>query len=217
MTSNHESQLEPLLVEFFRAEMPAELRSPEFDVPDAKAVSETVTVDDAHVAHLPADAGSPVVVGSRPTGPSGLAVVVVVAACLLAVVFTIPGGPATPVRDSDGVAASSDADTGDAAPAALEPAFTLETDDVFVERVDGRVETFGAERIETSRGPVELRTVRETSNVSVFNPETGNGVDVTSEVLDIEIVPIDDPEEPVGDEFPDPRDDAPLPPEFGSP
>lgn len=199
-----DDRIESLLVDFFRAEMPEEFRDePVDEVRPAAPVARPSTAPRTAAPRTAAP------VATR-RGANGLVGLVIAGACLavLFIATNIVRGPSPTSSPGD---PDSVADAGPTAAAADDrPVFHLSEEDLFVESVEGHVENLAGERFDTERGPVELRAVRETTNVSAFDPSSGIGVDLETQILDIEIVPID-PEAP--NDEPTPRDDDPALPE----
>lgn len=213
-----DARIEDLLVEFFRAEMPADLRDRAPESPAERPVRTPATTA------APAPTVTPVATAYSANGSKsrGLLGLVVAAACLF--VMVLAGNGLRP-RSSDDARSDSDnvadAETGadrNADDLDVRPMFQLNEDDLFVESIEGHVEDLDRQRFDTTRGPVELRAVRETTNVSAFDPASGFEFDLETQVLEIEIVPIDDAsreneDAKESDDTPTPRDDDPTLPE----
>lgn len=167
-----DDRLDALLTDFFRREMPAELRTARTSRP-AVENARPVRVSSVRSA------------GNR-RAPGGVAVIVISAACLALAVWgtaSPPGGPSRLADDRPHGRAA------DAEPLARTPAAA---DALVVERVEERLEPVERSMIHTARGPVEQRADLRTTNVSVFDAWTGTTLEVELPELDIQIIPLDD-------------------------
>lgn len=167
-----DAEIDALLKDFFKHEMPADLQQ-DASAPQLVTVSRGTVVGDPHNG-----------------GWLGISVVV---ASLVTIVLLLER-PVTNLYDGTaGPSTLNSSTTGLAGGEPVVPASAAKADvEISVNKVDNDVDQFNA-----VKGPVELNNKIRIKNVTVPDPETGTEVELFPE-LEIEIFPIDD-EKPAGD------------------
>ena len=165
-SSWRDQELDALLYDFFRNELPEELRG------------------------LPSHSETPSMTSSpRRREQTALALVIgltAVAASLLLAVSALWSPPA------NRTGASPDQFVGTVVPAGGSLAKRSETEDPPSGGSPAPMEQLVIERYDTATGPVEQRTNVRWTNVSVFEPESGTEVDVMIPEVNIEVYEIED-------------------------
>ncbi|MEX0701613.1 MAG: hypothetical protein WD069_05895 [Planctomycetales bacterium] len=187
-----DERLDALLGEFFRQEMPVELRQPQPAFRPRTAISRPAFAAPRPAAAVAPASARPVSVKRTPGAAAGL---VVAAVCLaMAVVLTV-GTSSRDSRRDGGTMVESRSGIPREAASPIAAAEKLVADGEFVvERVEERSQPVDRTTFQTSRGPVEQRTDLRTTNVSVFDAQTGTRVEFEVPELSIEIIPIEDDE-----------------------
>ncbi len=177
-----EAAVEQLLGRFFAREVPADL--PRGDDVGSRTFGSVppVVVHASSLAQTSTERSSSLRPAARSS--SGAVSIVAAAAVLLAVIALFRGSPRI-----DGMARTRPTGTSVRSSSVADSAAPAESN-IGGLSVSERIEPVETFRFDSEHGPVEQRSERRITNVTVMDPETGSRVELELPELTIEIIPI---------------------------